>query len=275
MKDSEGVVYIVTEENYFREFEKSAKQLKKTNDVPITLITLEEKQYDFIDENIVVDDPGKGSDKIYLLEKTPYDRTLYLDTDTYVVDEINELFDVLNQFELAIRRAPQRASEEMEDVPPTFSELNTGVISYRKTDDVQQLFDDWKELYEDRSYESHRDQPVFRKALYYSDVDFTTIPSEYNCRFGIPGYLYNEAKILHGRLDKFDTIGYRFTVMPEKAQKQLNNKTSSRVHYLKRNNLKIKKINPRSWDKLYSALKWYGIKETIERTIEKIKGLKK
>lgn len=270
MGESRGVVYIVTEENYFKEFEKSAKQLKKATDLSIALISLEEKHYGFVDENIVVDDPGKGSDKIYLLEKTPYDRTLYLDTDTYVVDEIDELFDVLNQFELAIRRAPQRASEEMEDVPPTFSELNTGVISYRKTEEVLQLFNDWKELYENRPYESHRDQPVFRKALYYSGVNFTTLPSEYNCRFGIPGYLYNEAKILHGRLDKFDTIGYRFTVMPEKAQKQLNNRTGSRVHYLKRNNLAVKKINPQPWDKLYSALRWYGIKGTISRIKRKL-----
>lgn len=267
---SKGIVYIVTQEEYFEEFEKSVKQLKKWVDAPVTLISLEQKDYSFIDENIVVEDPEKGSDKVYLLEESPYDRTLYLDTDIYVVDKVDELFEVLDEFELAISRNPERASEEIEDVPESFSELNTGVISYRKTDLVLSMFKEWQNLYEKRPYESHRDQPMFRKAIYYSDVRFTVLPSEYNCRFGIPGFLNKKAKILHGRLGDFESIGYRFTVTPEKAEKQINKEMGDRVHYIKRNSIKTKKINPKPWDKLYSALKWYGVEGTMLKIKERV-----
>jgi hypothetical protein len=43
------------------------------------------------------------------------------------------------------------------------------------------------------------DQATFRVALYQSEVRFTVLPPEYNCRFVFPAYVQGPVRILHGR----------------------------------------------------------------------------
>ena len=262
---TEGIIYIITDERYREEAKKSVKQLKKHNDYPVTFITDQRFDLDILDKQIILEDEIEGSAKVQLLEKTPYDKTLYLDTDTFVTDNITELFTLLEKYDIAFAHNPERASEEIQGVPDSFPEPNTGVIPYKKTDNVVQLFENWQKEYKNRNYNSHRDQPAFRKALYNTKVNFTILPSEYNCRFGLPGFLDEKAKILHGRLDNYEGIGLRYTCKPEKALKTINSVKGARSHYFKRNKVVLKRNNPAIWDKVYSALKWYGAKETLRK----------
>jgi hypothetical protein len=78
-------------------------------------------------------------------------------------------------------------------VPYAFTELNTGVLAFRKTPRWDAFCQNWLDLYERECFVLHAgtwegkrmavDQPAFRELLYHSDLRFTTLPSEYNCRF--------------------------------------------------------------------------------------------
>jgi len=50
----------------------------------------------------------EAADKILPLLDSPFNRTVFLDTDTQVCSEFFELFDLLDRFDLAVAHAPWR-----------------------------------------------------------------------------------------------------------------------------------------------------------------------
>jgi len=76
----------------------------------------------------------------------PFGQTIYLDTDTYVVDNIDELFDLLERFDIAAAHAPGYTGDDR-GPSEAFYELNTGVIPYRGTGAVGEFLAKWAELY--------------------------------------------------------------------------------------------------------------------------------
>ncbi len=141
-------------------------------------------------------------DKIAPLRETPFERTLFLDTDTWLCGSVADLFDVLDRFEMALAHAPLRHDREFV-TPNCFAELNTGVLAYRCTAAVDNLFSDWLRVYEEEVKTTGRmdsDQPAFREAIYRSQVNFYVLPSEYNLRTVMPAAVGRCAvRIIHGR----------------------------------------------------------------------------
>jgi hypothetical protein len=144
-----------------------------------------------------------------------HERVLFLDTDTRVCGDIADLFDVLDAFELAAAHAPIRhdrrtPSDLSRRAPPAFPELNTGVIAFRRTPAVTELLERWSRLHlEILRTADHRvvgDQATFRVALWESEVRFTVLPPEYNCRFPFPTYVHGPVRILHGRRPDVERI---------------------------------------------------------------------
>jgi hypothetical protein len=143
-------------------------------------------------------------ERIRAMMRTPYHRTLYLDTDTWLLEPVPELFDVLLNFDIALAHAPLREAYPV-DAPASFPEYNAGVIAYKKSTPVLNFLLDWEKRFA-RDYESRRDeqivgwypsQPSLREALYHSGLRIATLPPEYNWR-GL-GYACGPVKILHCR----------------------------------------------------------------------------
>lgn len=74
-------------------------------------------------------------DSILSEENFPDDRNLYLDVDTYVCGEVDELFELLDSFDIGATYGLRPQSEET-NIPDSFPELNTGVLVYRDTNPV-------------------------------------------------------------------------------------------------------------------------------------------
>jgi len=198
---SRGILYIATGDQYISEVETSAESVRThMPGIDITLITdgaidsdlfdtvrdIESLNADFSSSNL---EPGMS----------PYDRTLFLDTDTYLTDSVHELFDVLDDCDLAAVLSPSQDSAP--GVPDPWIQYNTGVVSYRSNDSVRELFTRWNELY--REWRTERDivqnQPSFLRAVYESNVDVFTLSDHYNVRLFSPGAIHGDAKIVHGR----------------------------------------------------------------------------
>jgi len=198
---SRGVLYIATGEKYLSEAKTSAKSVRDNMpDIGIALLTDQDISSELFDIVQCADDLTEDfSSSIIRPSMSPFDRTLFLDTDTYLTAGVTELFDVLGQYDLAVAPAPIKDSAK--EVPAPWTQFNTGVIAYCANDAVHELFTRWNDIYEKwrKEHEEVRNQPAFLKAVYESNIDLFTLDPKYNARLFSPGSLYGEAKIVHGR----------------------------------------------------------------------------
>ena len=192
-----GVIYIATGEKFIREACQSVVSLKaKMPNIPVTIFASEDLKNSNFDQVIVIEKPDYNHvDKIKYIYASPYDYTLFLDTDTYISADFSEIFTVLDKFDMGVAHAPLNMRGFVNGVPESFQQLNTGVILYKKSPPVEKFFAKWLELYKP----PNADQPTFREVLYNSKLRIVTLAPEYNCRFPFFGVVSGTVKILHGR----------------------------------------------------------------------------
>jgi hypothetical protein len=211
----QGVIYIATGERHVAEALVSAKSLKThMPHVAVTLYTDQSVVASDVDDVVAFAADGYLS-RIPVLEGSPYERTLFLDSDTYVCGDLAGLFTLLDEFDIALAHSPTRAIYEVEGIPDSFPEFNAGVIAYRRSARVKAALRDWADRFarfqeqrgrgeirwlrpEGKRIYTH-DQGALRAALYRSRLRIATLPPEYNCRFTEPGIVDGPVQILHGR----------------------------------------------------------------------------
>lgn len=204
---SRGVLYVATGRKYLEEAIQSAASLRSCMpEIHITIFTDEvDRAQDYFSSIIPLRNPFYSQrDKIGPLLNSPYDKTLFLDTDTYICNNCEDIYDLLDRFEIAAAHAPARYRSVVPDCPDSFPELNSGVLAFVKSEDVIAALRDWQRLYEEQVSDNPRnrsDQSSLRKALYLSKVKFCVLPPEYNYRVNLPGFVggFSDVKIMHGR----------------------------------------------------------------------------
>lgn len=202
-----GIVYVATGERHIREATQSAISAREAMpSIPRALFTDDPSvvAQGVFDEVLSVTVVRRHfTDKIEPLTRSPFVRTLYLDTDTRVLHPCEELFDLLDRFDFGAGHAPYRTTSYYDVCPAAFPELNTGVMVFRRDTRVQAALIRWKELCESNwSVYGRRvlDQPELRKVLYDSDLRIAVLPPEYNLRTAYPWFAGSApVKILHGR----------------------------------------------------------------------------
>ena len=220
-----GILYIATGEDYIEEAKYSANSVQEhMPEIPIALATDHKKvNADIFDIIIRLDelheDYGAGTIPPDL---TPFEKTLRLDTDTYLCDSVDEVFDILDNFDVTLTYSP--AKRHVTGVPEPWVEYNGGVIGYNSTHEARRFLTLWNESYEEwrEEYGEPNNQPSLTKSLYETDVQFFTLPKEYNCRIPRFGYIANDVKIVHGRHKDTE---------PAKMAEFINSKDSRRVIY--------------------------------------------
>lgn len=248
-----GFLYIARGEKYIEEACLSVASLKKHNpDYPAVAYFDKDIKAECFDEVRLLDQPGLSvkEEKPYFLKQTPFEKTVFLDSDTYICGDLSELFTLLDHYALALAHAPYRYTYPLEKVPACFPEFNTGVIVFKSTPDVNALFERWLTTYRelhtktlnDLSWQNPgtgirgaltRDQPAFRSEVYGSRIQVATLPPEYNCRFESPGYVHGLVKILHGRNFDLDTIA-----------QEINSRSSCRIFSIDQGQLRVAGISP-------------------------------
>lgn len=225
-----GVIYVATGKSYIDEACQSAASLKdKMPNTKITIFSSQMVKSPFFDEVVIIRKPQYDYvDKILPIANSPYKHTLFLDTDTYLCDDISEIFTLLERFDIAVAHEPWRREginyEAIGDeIPPSFPEMNTGVILFKKSPKVSLLFREWLKIYQasmSKKVKPRHDQPAFREALFKSELRVATLTPEYNCRFIFPVFVGGlaEVKILHGRYPELSAVA-----------KELNSKKEARV----------------------------------------------
>lgn len=189
-----GVLYIASGEKYIRAAMRSALSVRRH--CPDLLIHLYadwtgHPGFDFGRDPSpftsvgTIEAPHRRS-KVDYLPRTPFDRTLYLDTDTRLNADIRGMFQVLDRFDLALAQShkrgdmPQLAKWRIE-VPQAFPQSNAGVMLYRRTPEVIRFLEDWRDSFHAAGFD--KDQRTLRELLWLSDLRIAALPPEYNVRY--------------------------------------------------------------------------------------------
>lgn len=90
------------------------------------------------------------------MSQTPFDRTLFLDTDTQVLEPIDEVFELLEYFDIGINFRSQFLRSE----PYFMPWCNSGVILYKSNNAVTKTFVDWLNRYDEAAEKSDLNNKV-------------------------------------------------------------------------------------------------------------------
>lgn len=190
-----GIVFVATGVRYVACAEAAARSVyQHMPDIPIALFTdagrLGIPLSDLFDPVIQLDAAHRRS-KVDCLMNAPFERTLFLDADIRLLEDVRELFDLLDRFDIAMahaharNRAATRAAWTLA-LPDAFPQFNTGVIAVRRTPQTRALLQAWSDSYTSAGF--RKDQVTLRELLWQSDLRITTLPPEYNIRY--PKYLW-------------------------------------------------------------------------------------
>ena len=206
---TKGFFYVATGKAFLAETLKSVRSLRKYHpDSQVTLYTeaLEDVPDGLFDQVIILSDPVYSfRDKVLPIMEPPYDKNVFLDTDTLLMENVEELFELLDRVDLVYAHANNRSWGDGYEygVPLSFPEANSGVLVYNRCEAVREMMEDWFSLYEEQIRErgvKSPDQPPLRAALYRSSLNTTVLPPEYNFRLIFPNAAGEmPVKILHGR----------------------------------------------------------------------------
>ena len=151
--------------------------------------------------------------KAWYMGESPYRSTIYLDMDTFVLDDLSDVFDALdhNAYDVAavMDEAYTMVHYHYPDMPACLPRYNGGVIAWKWNRRTERMFSLFREyLVDNGGLWSGCDEVPFARAIHKSMVRMLTLAPEYNCRFIYPYILRYKARILHGRPDEgnYDTI---------------------------------------------------------------------
>jgi hypothetical protein len=212
--ESRGVLYAVTGESNLAEVLFSAASLKRCMpELPITLVTDVSGATGPFETVIHV--PTDAYDRAYTIravQRLPYERTLYLDSDTYVCGRLDSIFETLERHDMAGVVVPGLPKYTTGVAPESFPSVNGGVLAFRRSDRTTRFLALWLATYEEHNAKERRgsvapgqqgkkflpNQPSLRETLFASDIRFGVLRQSYNCRLDHLNIVDGEVKILHG-----------------------------------------------------------------------------
>lgn len=121
--------------------------------------------------------------KFQALRDSRFARTYYLDADTIVLADISDAFELLRRFDIAAahaenRNAPHAQRIWNEPVPPSFPQINGGVLGIRRSEATGAFLARIETVLREEGLSS--DQPVMRELLWDGDLRLAILPVEYN-----------------------------------------------------------------------------------------------
>jgi hypothetical protein len=214
LKQSRGIVYMAIGKEFVEEAIFSAKSFRKHMNWPITIFTnIPETAAEgkIFDEIITIHQTGRRPhrDKLVSMLQSPYDETLFLDTDVYIGASLDDCWEILKYFDMAVSgdRRYKDFIPSGTEVPQSFKEVNLGVVFLKKSEKTIETLKATLKVYDELSakHPNNRiyscDQPAFRIASFYSGISIAPLAEEDNCRFATYGKLNGNVRVLHGRFN--------------------------------------------------------------------------
>lgn len=187
-----GYIYMAFGENFYLECINSVKILKSKTDLPIHLFTdkknIPKEESDLFFSISFLPNLHLRS-KVDYISLSPFDKTIYLDTDIIVVKKIDNLFTLLDNFDILATLDTARKRENMSrqikeygKIPYAFGEVNSGLLCFNKFA-REKIFKKWPKIFYRYMKESGGwDQPSLRVLLWKLNASLYILPPEFNIR---------------------------------------------------------------------------------------------
>ncbi len=219
---SKGFLYVAGGLRYIQETELALKQLANITNLPICVIIDEEFDLSFKHPNILIKKINnlkefRYSSKIIGLQHSPFEQTIYMDSDTYAVENIDHLFKLFDLVDLFLPYEPNAKSHDYtDDFSNLVPELNSGVIGIKRNSKTDKFLQDWLQALQLNSYNTTLDMPYMRQAYIQNitDLSIHVLPERYNMH-GL-----SSLKIIHG---KVYLIHERFGYFKKSTSKYMKN----------------------------------------------------
>jgi hypothetical protein len=208
---AEGIIYSCSGDSYIAEALRSARSSLRHNALPHLLFASADIEHaEALSVTRFAPSSNPYIDKIANIRRSPFARTIYLDSDTYVVDEIAHVLRVLDHYDVAVAYAPAYRGLADPEVPTAFYEFNTGVLAWRASDRVSAFMRSWEETYVawlhdepfigagNASRSRRADQPAFRRCAWQHGLRVFVLAPEYNFRLGYPTTVVERVRVIHG-----------------------------------------------------------------------------
>jgi hypothetical protein len=210
---SAGVIYSLTGERFLREAERSAASVRRhMPGLPIAIYTertdADPALFDII--RPIAAPTFSVFDKQFGFREPLFEKSLFLDCDTFAVKPFPEIFDLLDRFDFAATR--EFWSGIKPSAPVCYDDFNGGVIAFANRTSTRRTLDRWfdlaKEMHSDPLIK-HNDQDILRQATYEApDLQVYVLPPQYNLRIPAINFLnvWADPVILHGHTTRFGEI---------------------------------------------------------------------
>ena len=249
----DGVIYLAIGARYFREAQRSAATLIRQNPgLPVTIFSDQGHGQLPVSYSFIQADRSPFKLKMESMKRSPYERTIFLDSDTLILSDLAAMINNLKKCDFCICRAPSFHYENGHFVFDNYqheSTLNTGVIGFGSGIAVRGVLNLWSDTMvlrgDDEIWAGHLgDQFHFNDVratwaghlgdqFHFNDVvikspEFTRINSQildnkiYNLRTYALGEAINDGsiantKIIHGKkweARKFWSVDFDQFVIP-------------------------------------------------------------
>jgi hypothetical protein len=213
----QGFLYVVDGTRYASEAVLAIKRLRELSSLPVCIVC--DKYYEEI--NSIVDTKtsvliaeeihrSKFVSKIVGMMSTPFEETLYMDTDTYVCLKIDNIFDALKLYDIAMTIEPSVNTSQFrldDNFAYIIPEYNTGVVLFRRNGNTRNLFEAWKYNIDNKIFSNdYFDMPQLRKTFLNleSTINIGVLCENYNLH-GLRTYLiiHGPVFIIHERMGTY------------------------------------------------------------------------
>lgn len=227
-ESSAGVYFVATGTRYLKAAHEAAQNVKKHCPyirMAVATDLIGDVDPELFEHVIEIKDAHRRS-KVDLMHQSPFDRTLYLDSDVRVLEDISHLFQILDRFDIAIAHAHNRNADRTletwrEPIPKAFPQLNAGIILFQMNEKVRTVLRDWSTAYSEGGF--RKDQVTLRELLWQSDLRLYVLPPEFNIRHSrlIDYWTKEEAKpqILHMAL--YNDVGEKRSAVLRRRVKEV------------------------------------------------------
>jgi hypothetical protein len=178
-----GVVFGATGADYVALAARAAETVRRCMPgLPIDLFTDAAVDLPAFDRIHLIPERWRHA-KLDALVSSRFERTLYLDSDIFMAAPVDDVFETLDRFDVALahdaeRNSPLSCTPLDYPLPAAFPQFNGGVIAVRRNPATAAFLARWRDRVRDGG---HRyDQPSLRQLLWESDLRIATLPEEYN-----------------------------------------------------------------------------------------------
>jgi hypothetical protein len=211
----QGLVYIAFGDRYRHEAQQSIASVRRQSpDIPVAVIT--DAEWDNCDRPdmfiLEATDATLGAKPRLLYRCTPFERSLFIDTDTVLARDITPAFTLLDYYDFCVKFS---GGELTIDPALIYHPMaSSGMMIFKKCNAVAGLFELWLEAYRaaERSITPRRpngpqDDKYLASAIARSGVRVIHLPEYLMFNLWEPTISFSAPVVIHGRHKNLANIG--------------------------------------------------------------------